>query len=231
MEPGQIIHIVVTVVAILSAAAAALLCDALRTENARLRRANLELLAKWHHQLRRAELRRDRSREPEKLIGVTSTQERYPSGIPLAARGRSNGDSTRRTARRALAGADRYGDRQQQESRIGGGFGDLGGTLQEAREVAKHLLTATARNGFSKTAAPLLNEVAAGNDEPQTGSAWAGASSGGSTAPTTRRNWGVLLKTQGGQPEQNTGVELGPIPGLGRQKGEVIPFESLHPTQ
>lgn len=70
MDTGQILHIIVTVIAILGAAAVALVCDILKSSNERLRQTNLEL------EIRRGEERRRTQMALEQLQRVQATAER-----------------------------------------------------------------------------------------------------------------------------------------------------------
>lgn len=56
MEPAQILQIIVTIVVILGAAAVALVCDMLKSNNERLRQENAELQVRREEERRRADL-------------------------------------------------------------------------------------------------------------------------------------------------------------------------------
>ncbi len=215
MEPGQIVHIAVTVVAILSAAAAALLCDLLRTENVRLRRTNIALLADRKEHQRRLGLERGRgSATVEVVASITSS-------LPLSIEGGNaerEAGVTRRVRIASEQGVGLLNGRVSNGVRDAGGFTERGQTLEEARELARNLLAATARNGRAKAA----NGSSAGDPERANSS-----QEGVEERVFRRRNWGVLLKPPGEQPAG----EGGESPGAASpsHKPDLIAFESLNP--
>jgi hypothetical protein len=205
MEPGQIMHIVVTVVAIVSAACAALLCDVLRTDNARLRQANLALLAQRQEQQRRTELDLDpskpRSRKASKLARSPGPgKPTLDAPVIEAQEVRPIGESPPRRVR--IASCDRpvpLADvRRPEEINSLGGPGDRGGTLEEARALARHLLIAVAHNGRSRSTFPIVNDGFPTTSQLQPGPVCSDAVLNcDSPGDNPRRNWSVLLKSPG----------------------------------
>jgi hypothetical protein len=69
MDTGNFIHILITVVGIIGAAAVALVCDMLKTNNERLRQANLELEVRREEEQRRTELALDQLKRLTVTVG------------------------------------------------------------------------------------------------------------------------------------------------------------------
>jgi hypothetical protein len=78
METGQVLHIIVTVAALLGAAAVALVCDMLKTNNERLRQINMELRIRREEEQRRTEMALEQLR---RIPAVTANS---PIPSPLA---------------------------------------------------------------------------------------------------------------------------------------------------
>jgi hypothetical protein len=106
METGQAMQIVVTVIAIIGAAAVAFVCDMLRMSNERLHRANLELRTRTKYEQRRADRAVEQLRQLTRPQAATAVAHEEPemreSEFPL--RDRSYGRAISKARRDDASG-------------------------------------------------------------------------------------------------------------------------------
>jgi hypothetical protein len=217
METGQIIHIVITAMAILGAGAVALVCDMLKTNNERLRQANMELRLRREEEQRRTEQAVEQLRQ---LTGLT-IQQALPPAAPLTLPETAGGrPATPLLADPASPEAPPRRHRRLEGKtapllpQIAGLSGDhVGKTLEEARAVARNLLQANAAGGPAPRASGDDGEAARNNR---------------ASATPARRNWDLLLKNA---PRSAPTFAVAAVPATPKQRGELIPFESLHSNQ
>lgn len=193
METGNFIHVLITVIGIIGAAAVALVCDMLKTNNERLREANLELQIRREEEQRRADQALDHIKRIAPLAGERA--------LPGPARTLAAGESAPQVALAEAPGA----------------AGQAGATMPEARVLAREFLATLAggedreRRRSGEPSAPGAPPPAARSSEPA------------EPARAPRKNWELLLKGAA----HRTTIDVTPI-ASGRQRGELIPFESLH---
>lgn len=196
MDTGNFIHVLITIVGIIGACAVALVCDMLKTNNERLREANLELQVRREEEQRRADLALEQLKRIAPLAGERSLP--VPSGRSLAA------------LEQAVGLAEPGGPPVQ-----------AGATMPEARLIAREFLEALSPRG------PAERRSSESNAQEEAGETVAvAAASAPDPSPERsrgpRKNWELLLK--GGAPRP--AIDVTPVP-AGRQRGELIPFESL----
>jgi hypothetical protein len=209
METGQILHIVITAIAIIGAGAVALVCDMLKTNNERLRQANMELRVRREEEQRRTELALEQLRRMTELTAERALPPASPSSLPKSSEQRRPApllaetaarEQAPRRARRLAAGGPALPAETASVARD-----HVGETLEEARAVARNLMTANGeRSGAVRN----------------------------SSAPgiPARKNWEMLLKNAGSRRSAAT-IDVTPVPAGARQRGELIPFESLQSNQ
>lgn len=203
MEPAQVIHIVITVVALIGAGAVALVCDMLKTNNERLRQSNMELRIRREEEQRRTEMALEQLRQLSESMAARALpaveQAPLPALPPPPPPRRTRGLAAGRSS--AAASADPpY----------------AGATIEEARALARNLLTVNFSGGPG---------VFASRGERSVFAAASTQSNGLAEAARPRKNWAMLLKTATVRRAVET-IDVTPAP-TARQRGELIPFESL----
>lgn len=224
MDTGNFLHIIVTVIAILGAAAVALVCDMLKTNNERLREANLELSVRREEEQRRADFAVDQLRRltpafAERPLALAepgaSTALALPArtgiSISQAMIQREPPEQLSSALEQAIHPPQSYPAHPE-------------ATLDEARRLAKDFLAALASKERQDRSPGSRRSEGRGetrNVQPVPASVPETA-----VARVSRRNWEQLLKS--GTPRPT--IDVTPSP-AGSRRGELIPFESLQNSQ
>lgn len=233
MDSGNFINIIITIIAILGAGAVALVVDILKTNNERLREANVELRIRREEEQRRTELALDQLKRLSPAA----------AGRVLAAAETTGYESPPAAAERILALSGAVSDESASTSAAEAPSPEpeqVGVTMAEARVLAREFLAAKehASNGDlvahpaapnapppAETAVARQSHPPAPQDRAADHTAPAPVTSTPESRPP-RKNWDQLLK--GGR---RTTIDVTPVPAAVRPRGELIPFESLQSTQ